>query len=89
MKELEGYREPLQKLLAKLRVTAQADKKYAMFQPELTKSVQDLGAFIDKSLDTIWQFEALPIEKVPGTWCCMGVMSCAHACICLHPWLCT
>ena len=66
VKELEGYREPLQKLLAKLRVTAQADKKYAMFQPELTKNVQDLGGFIDKSLDSIWQFEALPIEKVSG-----------------------
>ena len=63
VKELEDYREPLQKLLAKLRVTAQADSKYDMFQPELTKAVKDLGTFIDRSLDSIWQFEALPLEK--------------------------
>ena len=63
VKELQGYQEPLQKLLVRLRVHAQAEPQYAVFVPYLGKSTKELDAYIEQSLANIWQLQALPLDK--------------------------
>lgn len=64
IKECQGYEEPLSKLLARLRVVAKCDEKYQCWLPDLKKSVDDLSAFIAQSLNNIWSYEALSLDKV-------------------------
>ena len=63
VKELQTYQEPLQKLLVRLKLVSQAETQYACFVPDLEKSTKELDAYIEASLSSIWQFEALPMDK--------------------------
>ena len=70
VKELQGYTEPLAKLLARLRVVAATDAKYKVWLPDLEKASKELGEFVDASLNSIWAFEALNLaEARPPTLC--------------------
>ena len=63
MKELEAYQEPLRKLQVKLKVTAAQTSKYAVFAEDLDKAVLDLDTFVKESLNSIYEFQALPMDQ--------------------------
>ena len=63
MKELEAYQEPLRKLQVKLKVTSAQDSKYNAFTEDLDKAVADLDSFVKGSLNSIYEFEALPMDQ--------------------------
>ena len=63
VKELEAYQEPLRKLQVKLKVTAASASKYAVFTEDLDKAVRDLDHFVKESLNSIYEFEALPVDQ--------------------------
>ena len=63
IKELESYQQPLRQLTIKMRITAQSDEKYSSFLADVTKASLDLDAYVAQSLDSIWEFEALPLEQ--------------------------
>ena len=86
MKELEAYQEPLRKLQVKLKVTAAQASKYAVFTEDLDKAVRDLDTFVKESLNSIYEFEALPVDQASShrTLHCPSAFASAIACTCTH-----
>ena len=46
-----------------MRVTAATDKKFASFLADVTKASSDLDAYVQQGLESIWEFEALPLKQ--------------------------
>ena len=94
---------PLKELRVKLGVKSKADPKYRAFDTELEKAIADLDGFVGSSLNTIYEFEALPLLAastvttpllcIMSSWLCipMSSLPCkvlsSPLCI-LSSWLC-
>ena len=84
VKELEAYQEPLKKLQVKLKVTAAQTSKYAVFTEDLDKAVSDLDNFVKDSLNSIYEFEALPAEQASSHNTLRCAFAFASAIACMH-----
>lgn len=63
LKDLQAFHDPLRELHARLRVKAQGDANYVVFEQDIDNVVKQLKSFTDNGFDTVFGFEALDHQE--------------------------
>ena len=78
VKTLHLYLEPLCGLRSKMRLRAQREEGYEKFKLEMEAICAELASFVSRSMDYLYEFEAVDISSATYS------LDVLPACMCMH-----